>query len=334
MFASFFISLAIVFGQIGSFSFVPQGRTTIEGRVTTTDGRPFPDIRVFLQNEVYSPVKTAYTDNSGRFRFDAIPAGVYYLQAEPGGADYELLKQRVDAVGMFRRGGTASGELFHVDLVLRPRKIGNSDTKGVVFLQAVPDAAKKEYQIGLKSLESAAFANATSSLKRAIEIFPDYYDALELLGTEYVKRQDYPAALPLLTRAVELNKNGWRGFYSLGIAQVELNKATEAVQSLRRAVELNPTSPNTNMHLGIALAQKNETRGEAIEALKKVTVLSKTGVPRVYYYLAALYIKNRQYGEAASALESFLHADPTVGDQDKIREKIKELRQKASEAKP
>jgi cytochrome c-type biogenesis protein CcmH/NrfG len=323
----------MVLGQISTVSFVPQGRTTIEGRVTTSDGRPFPEIRVFLQNEVYSPVKTAYTDNSGRYRFDAIPAGVYYVQAEPGGTDYERVSQRVDAVGVIRRGGTASGELFHVDIVLKPRRVTGSDTKGVVFYQAVPDAAKKEYQNGVRSLETASVENATGSLKRALEIFPDYYDALELLGTEYVRRQEYQAALPLLTRAVGLNKNGWRGFYSLGIAQVESNKRSEAIQSLRRAVELNPTSPNTNMWLGIALAQGNDTRAEAIRALKKVTQLSKDGVPKVYFYLAALYMKDNQYREAADALESFLRADPAAGDQDKIKEKIKELRKKASGTK-
>jgi len=335
MFASILASLMFAYGSFLSFGTLPQGRNVIEGRVMNAQGQAFSEVRVFLQNEVYSPITSAYTDGSGRYRFDGLASGIYYVQVEPGGLDYERQTQRVEAIGLLRRGNpSTSSEQFHVDFILKPRKIGADNRPGgVVFYQPIPNAAKKEYLKGLKSLNDDAFEKAKSSLTQAIELFPDYYDALELLGSEYVKRQQYEPAIPFLSHAIEVNKNGWRGFYSLGIAEVQTNRLGEGIVSLRRALQLNPTSPNPTMWLGIALAQRDETRNEAIEVLKKVVKLDKTDIPKAYFYLAALYLKNNQYLEAADALESLLRAAPDAGGRDEIKAKIKELRQRASQSK-
>jgi tetratricopeptide (TPR) repeat protein len=202
-------------------------------------------------------------------------------------------------------------------------------TKNVLFYQDVPEVAKKEYLSGVKLIDKGSFDLGVASLNRAIGIFPDYYDALELLGNEYVKRNEYKSAVPFLSRAVEINKDGWRGFYALGIAQYELNQREDGIRSLKRAVELNPDSANTNMWLGIALAQNSETRGEAIEALKKVTELAGNGIPAAYFYLGALYGKTNRYSEAAKAFEDFLKAAPEAGEREKIKQLIEEYRRKA-----
>jgi tetratricopeptide (TPR) repeat protein len=271
----------------------------------------------------------------GRFRFRNLRSGNYYILAEPGVNDYERQTQRVE-VRPFneRRGG--GGEVFRVDIVMKAREAAKASkpnlstaTKGVIFYQSVPDVAKKEYLSAVKLLDKGSFDMAVASLNRAIGVFPDYYDALELLGNEYVKRNEYKSALPVLSRAVEINKDGWRGFYALGIAQYELNQREDGIRSLKRAVELNPDSANTNMWLGIALAQNSETRSEAIETLKKVTQLAGNSIPAAYFYLGGLYGKTNQYSEAAKAFEDFLKAAPEAGEREKIKQLIEEYRKKA-----
>jgi Flp pilus assembly protein TadD len=336
MFVAFFAGILISALHPSAVSSYIQARNTIEGSVTTQDHQPLKDVRVFLQNDGYSDVGTTYTTGSGRFRFANIASGSYYVVVEPGSTDYGRQSQRVD-VRPFneRRGG--GGEVFRVDIVLKPRKDTTKPVATppagatVVFYQQIPEEAKKEFEIATKSLEKGSFESAVNSLKRAVEIFPEYYDALELLGTEYVKRNDFRSALPLLTRAVEINRDGWRGFYSLGIAQYETNNRGEATSSLRRAVELKPDSPNTNMRLGIALMEIPETRGEAIQAMEKVTKLAKETVPAAYFYLGILYSKNDRYREAADALDHFLKIYPQAGERDKIVKMIEQLRQKAKD---
>lgn len=311
-----------------------QARNTIEGRVTTSDGRAVSNAQVTLQNDAYSPVGSGYTDAAGRFRFFNLVSGNYVIviEAGTGTVDFERQSQRVEARAFNERPGGGGGEVFRADFVVKPRNISGpvgSSSNALVFHQDIPENAKKEFERGMKSFEKNDFNGAAQALKKAIEIFPDYYDALEVLGTEYVKHNDYNSALPLLEKAVAVNKDGWRGFYSLGIAQLEMKQRGEGIKSLKRAAELNPESPNVNMRLGMALAVDDDARAEAIQAFERVRKSAKDSIPNVYFYLGALYSRNNQYKEASDAWETFLKLYPQTPEKENIKKMIEQFRQKA-----
>jgi tetratricopeptide (TPR) repeat protein len=331
MLTALFISIILAFFN----PFAAQSSNTIEGRVAGPDHRPLQNLRVTLQDGNYSEITSTITDAAGRFRFSGIGRGNYNIQVEPGRLPYERQTQRLEVNPISgRRAGPGGmgggGEIFRLDFTLRSGNTSSTvEPAGTVFIQPVPESAKKEYSNAIKSLEKESFDQAAGSLSRAIELFPEYYDALELLGTEYVKRKDYKQAAPLLARAVEVNKDGWRGFYSLGIAYSELGRHTESVQALKRAAELNPNSANAHMRLGMELAKSEQTRTEAIDSLKRVTQIAGNSVPQVYWYLGALYNKAGQWREAADAFDAFLKAAPDAAERDKIKLMIKQLRDKA-----
>ena len=82
-----------------------------------------------------------------------------------------------------------------------------STTVGAVFVQEVPESAKKEYERGAELVQkNDRRKEGIEKLKSAVAMFPNYFAALELLGGEYVKAQEYESAVPLLTREVEVNK--------------------------------------------------------------------------------------------------------------------------------
>jgi tetratricopeptide (TPR) repeat protein len=317
--------------------FAVQSSNIIEGRVTGPDNRPLQNVIVLLQNETYFEINRAYTDSAGRYRFNGIGRGNYYIQVEPGQYPYERQTQRLEVNPISGRpagiaGSSGGGEIFRQDFIMRAASNPGSvlEPSGTVFVQPVPETAKKEYATALKALEKNSFDDASSSLKRAIELFPDYYDALELLGTELVRRKQYNEAVPLLSHAAEINKSGWRAFYSLGIAQAELNQRFDSLQALKRAAELNPNSANVHMRLGMELAKAEDTRADAIASLKRVSQIAGNSIPQVYWYLGALYNKAGQWREAADAFESFLKAAPDAAERERIKQIIKQLRDKAA----
>ncbi|MGB8510454.1 MAG: carboxypeptidase regulatory-like domain-containing protein [Pyrinomonadaceae bacterium] len=324
---------------------VQSGRNVIEGNVIAGD-RPLSEAHVFLKNDGYGEIKQTYTDGSGRFRFAGLQAGNYYVEVDPLGTDYQRQTQRVEAQPFGLRGGNAA-EIFRVNFQLVAQKPKNGaandsrsltrGSKRIVFYQDVPETAKVEFQRGAQSLKENAFDTGAASLKRSLEMFPDYYDALVLLGTAYVNRDEFENALPLLKHAVEVNKNGWLAFYSLGIAQTKSNQLADGTEALRHAVELNPQSVEASMDYAKALAKNAKTEEEAIQLFKKVTQDHGKDGRDAYFMLASLYSKHTRYNEAADALEAYMKSlgttEMTQEQKENYSKAIQRLRRKATETK-
>jgi len=317
-----------------------QSRNSIEGRITTPERKALTNVPVFLLNDAYGQKAQTYTDGSGRYTFRNLGIGNYYVQVEAGGTGYERQTQRVEVNPYVPSGGGA--ETFRVDFVLKPEKPGKKGTLSedvtpgadtVIFVQDVPRAAKEAYQQGEQSMKRNDLKTAELNLTHAVELFPDYYDALELLGSEYVKHDYFDAAAPLLAHAVEINKNAWHSFYGLGVSLIELGRRNEGLDALRRAEMLNPKSINVSMRLGLELAKDERYTDEAIRLLSNVTQMAGKRLPDAYLALASLRSKNKQYREAADALDEYLRASPTNEQRDDIKRKIQDLRQKEARTK-
>jgi tetratricopeptide (TPR) repeat protein len=330
------LTAVLAFQIMFAGSVFAQGRNSIEGRITTSDNQPLDNVRVFLLNDSYGQRAQTYTNGSGRYQFNGLGAGNYYVQVEPGGTGYERQTQRVE-VNPYDPAGRGGAEIFRFDIVLKreksrqPENLVGEVAPGqprVLFAQNIPAAAKEAYQRGLESLKKEDLKNAEVGLSQAIQLFPDYYDALEALGTEYVRHAYYDAAVPLLGRAVEINRNAWHSYYGLGVSLIELGKRQEGIETLRRAVSLNPKSVNAAMRLGLELAKEDQYSDEAIKLLSNVTERAGKQLPEAYLTLATLHSKNKHYSRAADALESYLRSSPTVPQRENIKQKIGELRQK------
>jgi tetratricopeptide (TPR) repeat protein len=317
-----------------------QAGSTIEGRVTGPNHQSLANVRVTLQTDTYAEREMVYTDGSGRFRFRGVPAGVFYVVVESLDGSYEKQSRQVDInPANIRRdssGRLTGGEYFYEDFSLKPRRLdgglGMAPGKpAAVFAQQVPEPARREYEAALKNFDSNKAAEGMAALKHAVELFPDYYDALDRLGGEYVRQHDAAAAVPVLEHATQVNKDGWTSFYYLGVAQIEANRREEGLRSLRRAVELNPNSVNASMRLGVELAKDPQAQAEAIEAMKRVAQLAGKQVPDCYFYLAKLYNQGGQYKESADALENYLKLNPKVdsAQREQYKKVIETLRRKA-----
>ena len=309
------------------FALVPtQSKFVILGTVRDPGGQPVGSIRVTLLGENYQNLGTRFVDSSGRFQFRNLGQGIYTIRIEPAGTPYEEETQTIELQSMSPR-RSATEEPFAVDFRLR-RKGGQVAT-GVVFVQQVPARAREEYERGRSSLNSQNQEMALPSLKKAIEIFPDYFLALELLGTEYVRLGQFNDAVPVLTRATQVNPGAARSLYALGVANLKSNRSAEAINWLVRAEDKNPKNPNVHMMLGLAYGNLGSLV-ESEHAFKKAYLLGggKSDVADVHFYLAGIYNRQRKYSEAIRELELFLKEADDVKDPTQIKGLIERLQAK------
>jgi tetratricopeptide (TPR) repeat protein len=319
-----------------SASLVAQGRNAIMGHIFDETGRPMSEVYVELLNELDITINQVRTTSAGRYEFTGLVESRYKLRVMPLGTDYMPQVQEVVVANVSAAGGGTGGEIKQVDLYMKLRPevtAGPFYAPSTVFAQEVPEEAKKLYDKAVSELRAKKEAEGFQSLKRALELFPDYYQALDRLGGEYAIRgnqgkQYFEAARVLLTKAVEVNPKSFSSMFGLGFAQYHLGLTNDAVENLQRAVELYGKSPSSYLWLGIAQKRAGKL-AQAEASLKRADALSKGKEADAHWQLANLYNEQKRYAEAAAELEKFLKAKPDARDAEKIKQLIGQLRQKA-----
>jgi cytochrome c-type biogenesis protein CcmH/NrfG len=309
-----------------------QSRNSISGFVFNESRRPIDQIYVELQSDTYNTLARTKTNGSGFYSFKGIPNGNFKVKILPYGSDYEEQTRDVALVSVSPVAGRGAIS-EQVDFYLRVKKNAGANgplaAPGVVFAQNVPEAARKLYEEGIAFLRDKKEKEGYEKLKSAIETFPDYFLALDRLGTEYVMRGSYRPAFVLLTKAIEINPRSFSSTFGLALANYRLGETDSAFKGFRRAAELYNESANAHLWLGITLQQRGKFT-EAEAALIKADKLSKGESAEVQWQLARLYSEQKRYGEAADKLELFLKKTTDAAEAEKIKQTIVQLRQKAS----
>jgi len=337
--AAYAVSPALASGAFSPSSLAaPQGRNSISGNVFGESRHPLSDIYVELLDDVGMSITRTRTNGVGRYVFHGLPTGQFKVRVLPYGTDYVEQTQDVSLIPVSATPGAGAAN-EQVDFYLRIKKRANAGpfyAPGTVFVQETPEAAKKLYERGVAELDEKKEKEGFESLRRALEIFPTYYDALNRLGTEYAVRgnQDksyFEAAHVLLSKAVEINPNGFSSSFGLGFTQYHLGLFDQSISNLQRAVSAYNKEPRGYFWLGVACKRAGKL-DQAETALKRANELSKGKEADVHWYLAQLYSDQKRYAEAADALENFLKNKPDARDAEKIKQLIATLKEKASKS--
>lgn len=322
---SFFLIPIWVYGQFGN---------SISGYVFGLQRNPVSDVAVEVLDDFSRTIARTRTNASGYYNFNRIPAGRFKVRVLPYEYDYEQQEQEVEIVNFTRdtsAGVIVSGfDKVQRDFYLRQRRNNQSlRGSGAIFIQEVPDQAKVIYKRAVEFLSNKKELEGLKYLKSAIEIFPDYYDAIERLGMEYTRLGYNEAAQILLSRAVEINFRGFNSWYGLAYSLYSQNKLSEAVKASEKALSLNQSSVDMLL-LDAAIYKRLKNYKYSEKQLKKAKEFAKDSVPEVHWQLALLYGNNlSRYQEAADELEIYLKMQPNNANAENIRKLIVIFREKA-----
>lgn len=317
------LSFVVLLAFLGTaFALIPINR--LEGMVWNPDRRPVQGLYIELQNENYFAVARVRTDSSGRFAFRGIGSGRYFVKVITSGTYYQEYTESVEVGSMTRTG--SESVYMEINLKIDSRKIesGGAGIVDVVFAQEVPEEARRLYKRGLKELQNGDIG--LTDMQAALKIFPTYFDALNVVGREYVSRREYQKSLGFLVKAIEVNQRSFSTFYALALACYQLNHMTEALEAARGATILQPGSVSAQLLYG-TLLRLDRSYGKSEEALLEAKKLSKDKpVADIHWQLALLYNKLGRNEEAAHELERYLSVEPDARDRKEIQSLIEKLR--------
>lgn len=317
---------------IFAFSGSALAISTLEGTVYDNKGNTLQDIHIELLNDYGTSINRTRTDGVGRYRFDGLSDGRFAIRVRPFQHDFYEQQRPIVISTQNIRGGEGSGT-FQADFVLQPRKVAFGDKElGVVFAQEVPKEARKLYDTGIEQIGDKKGEAGFSSLQKALEIFPNYFDALHAVGVEFFTAKMYKEAIPYFLKAAEVNSKSVTAQYYIGFSLHHLGKDYDkaALNKLKTAQSMAPGSAQVLYAVGVV----ERSMGNYTDAEKSLLAAKKAAsgsVPEIHRELSQLYgneLKN--FSAAADELELYLKAsDLKKDDERKTKKIIADLRAKA-----
>jgi Flp pilus assembly protein TadD len=281
---------------------------TVQGQVSLPEGMPAGQSVVTLVSRSGVPRQT-FTTEQGRYEFHEIPEGAYVVSAKSL-TDSKLASEGVEADTTL----TATGDLT-VNLVLRKDAAPTGAPKraeavSVVEVgQKVPKQARQAFKEALKLREENQTDRALQSLTRAVEAFPDYFQALAERGDLLIVSGKPAEAAEDFARALKVNPRYGPALRGAGYCKLEKREFEEAAKYLEQATAARPDDANAYLLLGIAYLELDR-RAQSEAALVKALSFDTERELRAHIHLGNLYAREGRYREAADQLRKYLDARP------------------------
>jgi Flp pilus assembly protein TadD len=278
----------------------------INGVVFFKDGQPADHILVHLQGTRSGVDIDRATDPQGKFSFGGLfRRDVYSLTIEARG--FQPVTTHYDL---------SIGPRAYDSITLRPLPSEQSPNippegpKGTLDARQaqIPDEAKAEYLQGQKQMEGKNSESAIAHFKKAIEFFPNYDEAYQLLGGIYLGVGNLPLAEQGFAKAVAIERRLANAQLALGMTRNLMGNTPAAEAPLQAAVELDPKNPDAHFELAknqFALQKYAEAQSHAQKSLAL-----RPDNPPVYVVLGYSLLRQKRAAEAEEAFRQFLKMEP------------------------
>lgn len=266
---------------------------SIMGSVVTLDGRPLRNTQIDLRDvNTGTTVSTGYSKINGAFQFTNVPFGEYEVVALHG-VDTTQQRVRVDFAPS--------------DVTLRlnvpEAEPGSSNTVSVTALR-VPEKAQDEFRKGTEAFAKKKYDDAEKHTDKALQILPNYAQALTLRGLLKVNKGDLPGGQKDFETAISSDSNYALAYFAMGASLNSAGKFAEAQRTLEQGLRINPASWQGYFELSKSVLGQHDFRN----ALKYVLKAESFGAayPPIYLVKAHALLGLKDYEEAAAEFEHYL----------------------------
>lgn len=184
-----------------------------------------------------------------------------------------------------------------------------------LFKQAVvenPNDSKSYNCLGAVQYNMRLFAEAESSLSRALELNPKNPDALCNLGALFISTHCPGKAKLYLEQVIQIQPNYSAAYNNLGFILMQEERYVESEFLLRRAIELRPDYPSAYNNLGMVQAKRLLPAEAEVSFCRAIQQQPK--FPEAYNNLGILLKGSNHLEEAAKCLYSAIQLNPRFAE--------------------
>lgn len=295
--------ILLIIGWSLVFSQTAARRVLIE--VKDTSGKPVERVKITITNSERRDFKKEYlTNKKGQSAF--------LLPLEIKAADFLLEKE----------GFQNHQETIPLTAVKKSQEEMSYEIPFVLYqaTELTPDQKRQKQEVNQKALgffdkgitffNSGNFKDAIAQFERALEVKPDFQEALENLASAYYRADQYEKAIRTAQKAVEINPQSPQMVKLISVAYSKLgdeNKALEYQEKLKSFPDTE-FSAEELYNMGVVEANRGND-GEAAKYFEKAA-LAKPDFALAHYHLGLCYFRQNNGAAAKKELEKYLSLEP------------------------
>ena len=300
---------------------IPLG--VIQGRVTPAQGEadlpPLISATLSLRARHFS-ITTAV--QAGTFEFTELADGNYTITVQAPGyvAGAQALALAGSVRGVIVEVTIPLGKSLAGSADLPPEQGGNTVSADRL---AVPKKAVSELRKAEKASQKGGIEKAIQHLLRALEIFPEFSQALNNLGVQYLKQGNAAKAVEAFGRAIEIHPTDVSANFNLGLIHSLWQEPELALPYLLTTVQHDPG----NFRAIAMLAESRFNLGDFGQALDhyQQAVRKQPGQVELLLRVADCFTQLSRFDEAIAVLRDFLIKASGHALADTIRGQIRRL---------
>jgi len=242
---------------------------------------------------------TALTDREGDFHIDGIPAATYLVTVSNPG--YSTLQE------------TLQIDYGTGPLLLRLRKsnqplASNPRSSVSVHELIIPQKARNFFDKGNHLLASKNPAASIEEYKRAIQVFPDFYEAYYSIGVAELNQDHGAEAEAAFSKSIELSEGRYAPpMSSLSLILCIRQQFPEAELVARQALLLDDTDATS--HYALALVLYSTGRNPEAEKSALETLHYKPRFGEAFLLLAQIHQRQNNPTAVVADLDAYLQID-------------------------
>ncbi|HEX5707443.1 MAG TPA: tetratricopeptide repeat protein [Pyrinomonadaceae bacterium] len=266
----------------------------------------------------------AWTDDNGNFVFRRLAGGTYHLTVDAG-PEFQTATETVD---IFTRGANSVTQPVYIQLRYREKGAEKTGTVNA-GLAGVPKNALKEYEKAQRAAREGDGKRAVESLRKAVELYPEFMLAFNDLGLVYFRLNQLDDAAEALRTAIKLAPENTTPVLNYGIVLFYQKQYAQAEEQLRAVLKKRDTAAKAHLFLGRALIRQTKY-GEAEQSLRRAVELGGPEVNEGYRFLGGIYMETGDNKRAVEALDKYLSLEPNARDAEAVRQIVAKLRTQIS----